>query len=66
MPSKRCNAPECKKKVVLDVLCKCAKVFCPEHRMPEDHGCSFDFKTEGQKTLSAELVKVVAEKILII
>jgi len=64
MPAKRCNHPECKKKVVLDVQCKCTKVFCPEHRFPEHHGCSFDFKTEGKNTLSAALVRVVAEKIM--
>jgi hypothetical protein len=41
-------------------------VFCPQHRLPEDHGCTYDFQTEGKKTLSAELVKVVAEKVLAI
>lgn len=66
MTVKRCSHSECKKKVVLDTPCKCTKVFCPMHRMPEDHRCSYDFKTEGKKTLSAELVKVVAEKVLAI
>lgn len=66
MPVKRCSASECKKKVVLDTPCKCTKVFCPQHRLPEDHGCSYDFRTEGKATLSAALVKVVAEKVLTI
>lgn len=66
MPSKRCSHSECKKKVVLDVQCKCTKVFCSEHRLPEDHGCSYDFKAEGKSTLSAALVKVVGEKVLAI
>lgn len=64
MPAKRCAHSDCRKKVVLDVHCKCTKVFCPEHRLPEDHGCSFDFKAEGKATLSAALVKVVADKVL--
>lgn len=66
MPPKRCVHAECKKKVTLDVPCRCSKTFCSEHRLPETHDCSFDYKTEGKKTLSSGLVKVVAEKVLMI
>ena len=34
--------------------CHCEKVFCPLHRLPEEHACSFDFKTMGKKQLTSE------------
>jgi len=40
---KRCII--CKKKLILtDQKCRCGIVFCPKHRLPEQHNCSFDFK----------------------
>lgn len=37
---------ECQKKVVMPYKCKfCGKVFCDDHRLPENHSC------EGVKTL---------------
>lgn len=62
----KCQHTDCKLKVQLDVPCKCCKKFCPKHRMPEDHACSFDFKETGKVTLSSTLVKVVAEKVIMI
>lgn len=62
----RCSAADCKRKVILDIACRCAGKFCPIHRLPEDHACTFDYKTEGKKQLSENLVKVTAEKVLII
>jgi len=44
---KRCNHPECKKKLTLtDMACRCRKCFCAKHRLPEQHNCTFDFKSE--------------------
>ena len=43
----RCNHPECRKKLKLtDMPCRCHKCFCIKHRLPEQHQCGFDFKSE--------------------
>lgn len=44
--------------------CKCdnIKLFCGEHRYPEKHNCTFDWKTDGKKILSKKNPKVVCDK----
>ena len=32
--------------------CKCGGNFCKNHRLPEEHQCTFDFAAEGKKRLS--------------
>ena len=56
----------CRKKLGLMVFtCKCSNnFFCAEHKLPELHNCSFDFKTEGLNKLSEKLVKVENCKII--
>lgn len=47
---------ECKKKVgFLGIECRCGNIFCNLHRYPENHNCSFDFKSHDRN----ELRKVV-------
>lgn len=59
---KRCF--KCNKKIkVIGYDCKCDNIFCTKCRLPEDHSCIFDFKSEGKKRLGDSLVKVIAEKI---
>ena len=42
----------CKKRANhLDIVCKCGQKFCMEHRQPESHKCTFDFKNFGRKRL---------------
>jgi cytochrome c5 len=43
------------------IECKCLYVFCPSHRMPNDHDCPFDFKSQQRKKLQKEN-KVVSHK----
>ena len=52
---KRRGGPECRKKLTLtnSFSCRCERSFCPLHRHPESHACTFDFKTEGRKLLEA-------------
>jgi hypothetical protein len=51
---KRCF--ECRKKVGLTALeCKCGFVFCGLHRFPDQHQCSFDFKTHDRDNLAKTL-----------
>ena len=45
---KRCQMPECKKRLLLtDMICRCNKYFCGLHRLPEQHECQYDFKQES-------------------
>lgn len=58
-PSKVCGCEGCKKKLALtDFSCKCGIRFCANHRLPESHKCSYDFRTAGMAQLKNDLVKV--------
>lgn len=47
---------QCNKKVgFTGIECRCSLVFCGLHRYPEQHSCTFDFKTHDR----ANLQKVV-------
>ncbi|KAL0484839.1 zinc finger A20 and AN1 domain-containing stress-associated protein [Acrasis kona] len=62
-PINRCF--ECRKKVPISALkCKCDHTFCAEHRLAEDHNCTFDFKSLYRKKLADDLSKVVSSKVL--
>lgn len=63
-PSKFCGCEGCKKKLALtDFSCKCGVRFCSTHRLPEEHKCSFDFRSNGQAQLKEALVKVDGKKL---
>lgn len=38
-------------------LCRCGRVFCPMHRLPELHGCDFDHKEDGRQQAREKMVK---------
>lgn len=43
----------CRKRVGLTGFkCRCGMVFCGTHRYPEQHGCSFDFKSMGKEQIA--------------
>ncbi|XP_052210885.1 zinc finger A20 and AN1 domain-containing stress-associated protein 1-like [Diospyros lotus] len=47
----RCSS--CRKKVgVLGFKCRCGATFCGEHRYPEKHRCSVDFKAVGRDAIA--------------
>lgn len=61
--SNRC--PVCNKKAnMLGIICKCGQTFCMEHRMPEMHKCTFDYKTQYQKNLMEKLTTSAKPKII--
>jgi predicted nucleic acid binding AN1-type Zn finger protein len=64
----RCAAEACNKKTMLtDMPCKCKNTHCSIHRMPESHGCSFDYKAEHKDNLLKYMSSaVVAKKVDII
>lgn len=52
----KCAFADCKKKKNhLGIICKCGKEFCMEHRQPEDHDCTFDFKSYDRNKLTKTL-----------
>lgn len=64
----RVRCKECERK--LDTVqaacggCKCGAVFCSEHRLPENHSCTYDHRSEGLAKLQKQLDKrVVSQKV---
>lgn len=43
--------------------CKCSRVFCSLHRLPEQHECSYNFKDEKEKNMPKP---IIAEKVKVI
>jgi len=59
---KRCGV--CKKKLGLTGFpCHCGSMFCPVHRYADQHGCSYDYATEGKKQLAKDNPVVQDDKI---
>ncbi|CAG9319647.1 unnamed protein product [Blepharisma stoltei] len=53
----------CRKRMgPLSFACKCQHSFCSKHRLPEDHQCTFDHRSQGIRKLSESNPLVVAEK----
>ena len=62
--SNRCNFDNCKKKLgIMPFECRCCLIFCAEHRLPENHKCNFDYKTNGKLQIEKNNQKVIGEKI---
>ena len=58
-----------KRKVsIIPFTCKCnsALQLCSKCRMPEDHNCTYDFKTDARKKLEKENPLVIGKKIDVI
>lgn len=54
----------CRKRVGLTGFkCRCGDMFCSNHRYPETHECSFDFKSAGEEAIARANPIVKAEKI---
>tara|TARA_B100000902_G_scaffold337728_1_gene338804 strand:- start:2987 stop:3199 length:213 start_codon:yes stop_codon:yes gene_type:complete len=59
----KCSYPDCNKKIKLtDFPCKCDKIFCKIHRLPEDHNCVYNYK-ENDVEKKVENMKCISEKI---
>ena len=58
----------CNKKVkftlnnALFAVCHCDNHYCPKHRFPENHKCTYDYKSEGIEELKKKLPLIVADK----
>ncbi|XP_010439277.1 PREDICTED: zinc finger A20 and AN1 domain-containing stress-associated protein 9-like [Camelina sativa] len=54
----------CNKKVgIMGFKCKCGSTFCGEHRYPETHDCTFDFKEMGRGAIAKANPVVKADKL---
>jgi predicted nucleic acid binding AN1-type Zn finger protein len=54
----------CRKKVGLTGFrCRCGTTFCGIHRYPEQHGCSFDFKSMGREAIAKANPLIKGEKL---
>ncbi|CAA6668509.1 unnamed protein product [Spirodela intermedia] len=58
----RCTA--CNRKVGLTGFrCRCGETFCGSHRYPEQHACSFDFKSAGRDAIARANPVVKSDKL---
>lgn len=58
----RCTA--CNKRVgLMGFRCRCGEAFCGSHRYPEQHGCTFDFKSAGREAIARANPVVKADKL---
>lgn len=54
----------CKRRVGLTGFkCRCGSTFCSAHRYPEEHSCTFDFKTTGRDAIARANPVVKADKV---
>lgn len=52
---KRCF--QCNKKVgFTGIECRCGFVYCSQHRYPDSHSCTYDFKTHDRANLAERVV----------
>lgn len=64
---KKVRCAVCRKKLgLLGFDCKCSSTlkFCAEHRLPENHDCQFDHKSQQICNLADKLIKVSCEKVI--
>ena len=59
-----CEHYECKRRLKFsDYPCKCGKIFCKFHRIPEDHNCCYDYKENLNKKQKIEDMKCIKSKV---
>lgn len=60
----RCNFEGCNKKLTITSFeCQCLKKFCPIHRLPENHECTFDYVNDGKEKIKKNNPIVINSKI---
>ena len=67
MENKVCSHEGCKRKIkAVDSImgfCRCEKIFCKRHRLPESHNCQYKFTINKEEFIQANLC--VAAKVLV-
>jgi predicted nucleic acid binding AN1-type Zn finger protein len=58
----------CNKKVsivnTITNICKCNNLFCNNHKLPENHACSFDYLLKNSKDIEKNNQKMLANKVI--
>ena len=60
--TKKCFCCGKSKRVIL-LKCRCEKIFCSSHLLPEKHECKFDYKEHSKKILEKGNPKIICPKI---
>lgn len=61
---KKIRCLTCNKKLgLLGFDCRCGHVFCANHRHPDTHSCTIDYKELGRERLRKDNEAVVADKL---
>jgi len=59
-----CAYDDCSRKLKLtDFACKCKKIFCKLHKLPEEHNCEYDYKETNNKINKIKEMKCISKKI---
>ena len=56
----------CRRKTHFIVTCRCGKVTCIQHRDPEDHACSFDYKEKAKIEIANNNPKINSQKVEVV
>ena len=61
---KYCALDKCNRRLTLtDMACRCEKIFCTKHRIPEAHACQFNYKAVVKEILKEQNPQVTPEKV---
>lgn len=44
--------------------CKCNNYYCPQHILPEEHNCNFDFKKPAKEMLKKNNPLIINNKVI--
>lgn len=56
---------KCRHRVgLLGFECKCKQLFCSQHRLPEHHQCTIDYRVLGRKKIEKQNPLIVGDKIM--
>lgn len=62
MSKKRCEG--CNTKVgIMSFICSCNKEFCIKCRFPEEHSCTFDYKSKAKENIEKNNPIIVPTKV---
>tara|TARA_X000000368_G_scaffold281224_1_gene223149 strand:- start:22503 stop:22718 length:216 start_codon:yes stop_codon:yes gene_type:complete len=59
-----CAFENCNHKLkLIDFPCKCKKIYCKIHKLPEYHNCVYDYKENNNKQNKIKIMKCILDKI---
>ena len=65
MKNSKSRCTVCRKKLGLMIFdCRCEQKFCITHSRPEEHECTFDYKSYQREILKKNNPQIVRDKVL--